>query len=404
MRKKIIAILFTIITIIYIVVGAFLFLNIQLIETPEIIIKIEVSEINSEEAILHTNVNINNPNSFEIIVKNLKVVTTTPDGYEVAHIAIEGGEIGSHKTRTFTNDVFIVFSSYNPELLTSKITGEVGANIWLIQKTIPLNIGVITSIGNLTNQLAAPSVSITVDFTEMTNEGINITAIMKVYNPNPFDIFIDDISADILTEEDKKIGNINVSGGIIEAKDYLSLDCVGRLLFEAFNAKSLVIDINGVAGAKIAGYEKNLSFNIQTNIMVPDLEQLLLSKNNPTILIIEVDEKLTFKGIVFNILLNVNNTYKVDLLLKDIGYKIYKVVNDAEYIIGENNQVEDIFAESGKTGGSSCSILVPFSNLLPISLSIDGFMVTVSARVTIKGVNQSVYLELRGYLDIHLFR
>jgi len=404
MKKKIIAILFTIITIIYVIVGAFLFLNIQLIETPEIIIKIEVSEINSEDATLHTTIDINNPNSFEIIAKNLEIVTTTPDGYEVAHVSIDGGEIGSNEKKTYIKDIFIAFDGHIPELLTSKITGEVGANIWLIQKTIPLNIGVITSIGNFTNQIAAPSVSITVDFTEMTTEGINITAIMKVHNPNPFDIFIDDISADIITEEDKKIGNINVSGGIVEAKDYLTLDCVGRLLFEAFNAESLIIDIKGIAGAKIAGYEKNLSFNVKTNIMVPDLEQLLLSKNKPTILNIMIDEKLTFKGVVVDILLQVNNTYKVDLLLKDIEYKIYKVVNNADLLIGENNQVEDILAEAGKTRGSSCSILVPYSNLLPISFSIDGFMVTVSARITIKGVNQSVYLGLRGYLDIHLFR
>ena len=45
MHKKLIIILITIITIIYIVLGAFLFFNIQIMETPEIIIKVEVIEL-----------------------------------------------------------------------------------------------------------------------------------------------------------------------------------------------------------------------------------------------------------------------------------------------------------------------------------------------------------------------
>jgi hypothetical protein len=121
-------------------------------------------------------------------------------------------------------------------------------------------------------------------------------------------------------------------------------------------------------------------------------------------LTIKIDEKLTFRGIVIDILLNINNSYKVDLLLKDITYKIFKVVNNASLLIGENNQVEDISAEAGKITDSPCKIIIPYSNLLPISLSIDGFMITLSARISIKGVSQSVFLELRGYLDIHLFR
>ena len=98
MKKKVI-ILFTIIAIIYIIVGTFLFLNIQLMDAPEIIINIEVTEINSENAILHTKIDIDNPNSFEIVAKNLLIVTTTTEGYEVARALIQGGEIGSNQKK-----------------------------------------------------------------------------------------------------------------------------------------------------------------------------------------------------------------------------------------------------------------------------------------------------------------
>jgi len=404
MKKKIIAILFTIVTIIYIIVGALLFLNIQLMETPEIIIKVEVAEVNSEEAILHTTIDIDNPNDFEIVAKNLEVVTTTPEGYVVARLSIEGGEIGSHGKKTFTKNVSVAFNGYSPKLLTSKITGEVGANTLFIQKTIPLNIGVVTSIENLINELAAPSMNVMVEFVEITTEGIKINATMDVYNPNTFEIYIENISTEIETKTGKKVGNVDLIGDVIAAKEYLPLNSSGIILFEALNAEKLVINMRGAAGAKIAGFEKNLSFNIQTGIIVPDLEELLLSKDKPTILSIKVDEKLTLKGIVFYVSMEVNNSYKVDLLVKDIVSRVYVVDGDGLHLIGENNKVEDILAEVGTSGLCSCEVLVPFSNLFPIRWSTDWLMVSVSGSVTIKGVNQSVYIEIRGYHDLHLFR
>lgn len=404
MRKKLIAILFVIVTVIYIIVGALLFLNIQLMETPEIIIKVEVTEINSEEAILHTTIDIDNPNSFEIVAKNLEVVTTTQDGFEVARVSFKGGEIGSHDKKTFTKNVSVAFDGYSPELLTSKITGEVGANTLFIQKTIPLNIGVVTSIENLINKLAAPTMSVMAEFVEITTEGIDLTAAIDVYNPNTFDIYIENISTEIETETGKKVGDVDVIGGVIAAKEYLQLNSSGTILFEMLNAEMLVINMSGIAGAKIAGFEKNLSFNIQTRIMVPDLEELLLSKDKPTILSIKVDEKLTLKGIVFYVSMEINNSYKVDLLVKDIVSRVYVVDEDGHHLIGENDKVEDILAEVGTSGLSKCEVLVPFSNLFPIHWSADSIMVSVSGNVAIKGVNQSVYLEIRGYHDIHLFR
>lgn len=404
MKRKVITIVLIIVGIIYIIVGALLFLNIQLMETPEIIIKVEVAEINSEEAILHTTIDVDNPNGFEIVAKNLEIVTTTPDGYEVARVSIEGGEIGSHEKKTFTQNVFVVFDGHSPELLISKITGEVGANILFIQKTIPLNIGVVTSIENLIKEIAAPSMNIMAEFVDITTEGIDLTATIDVYNPNTFEIYIENISADLVTEAGKKVGNVDVIGGVIAAKDHLQLNSSGTLLFEVLNAETLVINLSGMAGAKIAGYEKNLSFNILIRIMVPDLEELLLSKDKPTILSVKIDEKFTLKGIVFYVALEINNSYKVDLVAKNLTFRIYIVVDDTYHLIGENDKIEKILTEAGTTGLSSCEILIPYREILPIDWSTDWIMVSVTGRVAIKGVNQSAFLEIRGYHSLHPFR
>ncbi len=405
MRKKIIILLLAVVTIINIITAAFIFFDIQIMQTPEVVIEIEVVEVTSEEAILHTIIEINNPNDFEIVAKNLEIVTTTPNGYVVTRALIEGGTINSHEKKIFTKDVIISFDGHRPELLTTKITGEVGANLWFIKKTIPLNIGVITSIENLIDELAAPNVDITVDFAELTAKGINITALIDVYNPNSFDIFVRDVSVDIVTGEGKKIGNVDViGGGVVAAKDYLQINSSGNILFEALNAEILVINMSGVAGAKIAGFEKNLSFNIQTKIIVPDLEEIILSKDKPTILSIRLDEKFTLKGFVFYVGIEIDNSYKVDLILKDMIFSIYTVVDDTLHLISETDKIDEILVKAGTSELSSCEILIPFSKILTIFWSTDSIMVSARGNVTIKGVNQSIFIEIRGYQSIHPFR
>lgn len=405
MRKKIIILLLAMVTIINIITAAFIFFDIQIMQTPEVVIKIEVVEVTSEEVILHTIIEINNPNDFEIVAKNLEIVTTTPNGYVVTRALIEGGEIDSNEKKVFTKDVIISFDGHRPELLTTKITGEVGANIWFIKKTIPLNIGVITSIENLIDELAAPNVDITVDFAELTAKGINITALIDVYNPNSFDIFVRDVSVDIVTGEGKKIGNVDViGGGVVAAKDYLQINSSGNILFEALNAEILVINMSGVAGAKIAGFEKNLSFNIQTKIIVPDLEEIILSKDKPTILSIRLDEKFTLKGFVFYVGIEIDNSYKVDLILKDMIFSIYTVVDDTLHLVSEADKIDEILVKAGTSELSSCEILIPFSKILTIFWSTDSIMVSARGNITIKGVNQSIFIEIRGYQSIHPFR
>ena len=189
MKKRTIKILFITITIIYIIIGGLLFINIQVMEAPDIIIEIEVGDINPEEAVLQTIINIENPNSFDILVKNLKIKTTTPDGIEVANVEIEGGKISSQQKKTFTKEVIIAFAGHSPELLTSKITGDVGMSILFIEKTIPLKVGVVTSLEKILNEIVAPSISVTIDIDEVTTEQIKMSALIDAYNPNSFEIY-----------------------------------------------------------------------------------------------------------------------------------------------------------------------------------------------------------------------
>jgi LEA14-like dessication related protein len=401
MEKKVI-ILFTIIAIIYIIVGAFLFLNIQLMDAPEIIINIEVADINSENAILHTKIDIDNPNSFKVVVKNLLIVTTTNEGYEVARTLIQGGEIGSNEKKTFTGDITVAFNGHSPELLTTKITGEVGANILFIQKIIPLNVGIVTSLEHIFNDLTVPNMNVAIEVADITTERIEINATIDVFNPNNFEIYIEDISNDIETESGKKIGKLNVIGGKIPGKGSLQIKGNGSLLLEAFNEEHVNLNLSGIVGATIAGFEKNLSFDIKNKVIMPNLEEIMFSKDKSTILSVKIKGKLTLRGYLFEILMGVENTYKVDIEFRNITSEIYFVKNDDHRFIGKCENVEDIVVESGSKDVSTCEILVPYSKLFPFDLSTDWIMNSVSSRISIVGINQSLFFEIRGYQDFNI--
>jgi LEA14-like dessication related protein len=402
MKRNIKMVLLITIAVIYIIVGVLLFFNIQSMEAPEIIINIEVGEINSENAVLNTKMDIYNPNSFEIVTKNLLFVTTTPDGYEVARSLIEGGEIGAKQRRTFSEEFVFSFNGQSPDLLTSKITGDIGANIFFIQKTIPLNVGIVTSLEKLIDEITLPSMDTTIEVTDITNEGIEIDATVDVYNPNDFEINIADISNNIETKAGKKIGSIDIVGGSIPGNKKVQIIGKGIILLEAFNEKNIDLNLSGTVGATIAGFEKNLSFNIISRIITPNLQELIFSEDKPTILSVKIKGRFTISGYLFEIIMEVDNTYKVDLIFRNSTSEIYYVKNGDHQFIGKCDKIEDIIVKSGEKSITECEILVPYSKFFSIDRSTDWIMNTVTSKISIVGVNQSVFFEVRGYQEINI--
>ena len=404
MRRKIIIILVAI-AIFYIIIGALLFINVQLIEGPDILVEIEVTDLSSEKAVLHTIIDVDNPNAFDFIARNLNLVITTEDGYEVANVLIEGGKIASNKNKTFIEDVDVVFDGHSPGYLITKISGDIGVNVIFIEKTIPLKIGVVTSIENLLNELAAPVISIELDIDDINTDIVNLSAVVTAYNPNAFDILISDISAEIENEEGELVGALDVSDGVIAGKDYSELDASGWLFLKALNAKKLLINMDGLAGVNVAGFEKSIPLDITAIINIPDLKDILLPKENPTVLSIKVDGKLTLAGFLSNATLVVDNTFKVDLALRNTTIRLYVVKGNDENLMGEANIQEEIVIKAGTIKDIPCEILVPFTKILTSNLlSADWQMISVSADLTVRGIDTAVYLEIKGYQDMHMLR
>jgi len=201
------------------------------------------------------------------------------------------------------------------------------------------------------------------------------------------------------------VGSLDVSSGVITAKEYTELNASGWLLLKALNAKKLIINMEGVAGATIAGFEKNLPIEIISTVNIPDLEEILLPKDYPTVLSIKVDGKLTLKGFLSNATLVVNNTLKVDLALRNTTIKMLVAHGDEEQLLGETTIEEEIIVKAGNIKDVNSEIIIPFSKILSANLlSADWLLISVSADLTIRGIDAAVYLEIRGYQDIHMLR
>ena len=405
MRKKIITFLLIVWTIINLIAGTLLFVNIQVLKAPEITANIKAVEINEDEAIIQVIINVSNPNSFGVTTKNFEVVTTASTGDEIAHLLIEGGSIPPYKDKTFTASAYAGFNDNSPKLLTSKITGDIGISIGFMQKTIPIAINIITSLEEVIKKLAAPMISTQAEFGELTQKGVNLTGTIEAYNPNKFNIIIGNISGVIESDTGKIVGNLEIEGGILESEKSLKLKSTGEILLETLNYKSISINISGTAGARIAGINESVPFSIKAQIKVPDISKLL-SSDTPTDVIVIGDYKFSLKGLVDYITLEVHNPNKIDLEARDIIVSIFYINRGESGLVGETKLEEGII-KAGSVAQFKGQIIIPYSKLIPKigeRLLPDEVLITVRGNATIPGINQTMWIGVTGYQDFRPFR
>ncbi|MCK5458725.1 MAG: hypothetical protein KAI20_02445, partial [Thermoplasmatales archaeon] len=210
-RKIAFSLIIAAIITINIIAGALIFLDIRVIEAPEVTIEIDLLEINSNEAVIQTTLSIANPNKFGLIIKDFEAITKTHDGGEIMHMVLEGGEIAPDKNKTYTSTDYITFDGDIPETLTTEVTGIVGLRfLGLIKKTLPVKLNVITTLGNVIKSMTIPIFHIKGSFGEITNDGLNFSTVIDIGNPNSFDMQIQDISIIIQSEAGDIIGEFVV--------------------------------------------------------------------------------------------------------------------------------------------------------------------------------------------------
>jgi hypothetical protein len=403
--KKIIIIILVSATILNIVAGSFIFLDIQTMSLPETTLTLELMDLNAEKAVLQTTLYVNNPNSYSIFLQNLTVVTIADNGEIINQLFMEGGETHAHENKTFSTAATIRFNGTIPNQLTSRITGTVGVMfLGLIKKTLPLTFTMITSLNNIINQFTLPQIHLAANFSEITQTGVNFTGNLEITNPYSIDMAIENISVAVETETGLQVGTVTVQGKTIPAKTSQQLTGSGQLLLKALDAKTLRMTVHGDVIVFIAGIKKSMNLSIDADIIPPHLEQLL--SDLPTDAALTGKYKVTFGGLLDQITLEIINPNKLTLHAADITVHIYRIDRDKQRLMCNGTIPEGVITPQNTTILKG-DMLIPYSQLIPHlgeRLFADRLQITVRTNITIQGLNQTIWVGMIGYQDFPIHR
>jgi len=406
MKKIIIAIILALLFIINIVAAAFIFIDIQVMTFPETTIRVDIIEINSDEIILHHEIQLYNPNSFEIILKNFQIVATTSAGEEVTNITIEGGSIPGQSNRSFAANDHIAMKGNLSEILTSTITGIVGVNILgVIKKTIPLKLTILTSLKEALKNISLPTITVRTEFENITRNGVTLTAEIDVTNPNPFDFFINNFIFNITTETGTNVGNFIIPGSQIPAETSVTLRGSGTVIIEALDAKKLLITLHAEAGANVAGINKSLPLSSEIEITIPDLNEFIPA-DKPLELELKPDLQLARGGLKSNMTLEAINPTIIPFYLSDIVVIYYGVTNNQKYYIVEGSLGSGELVPESTTffHGEALLLYSKLINLAEQEIFPDWIFAQLRVNISLSGTHLSAPVSIGSYIDLQPFR
>ena len=404
--KKIFSIIVIILLIINVIVGSLLLFDIQILKSPKTKVTISLLEINPDEILLQTSIEISNSNPFDLIVNNLGVNTTIKNGSEVLNLHIDGGDIPSQGNRTFSSSDTIAFHGNFSDILLTTVKGTLGINILgFLKKTLPIEITVVTSLGDVLKSITAPVIHLESVIHQIVSDGIIFSGNVTVDNPNTIEMSAENITLVFTTENGTNIGNLVFSGGIIPAKGSSHFNVAGKVGFQVLNPEVLSIKLEGTIGVRAAGVTKKIPFSVDATILIPSLSDLLADKN-PINLSLIGNLKLTVKGLRADVELKIYNPYVLAVTAQDLVCSLSRVDKNVSHMLGTTNMTSCL-TEAGKTSCLDGQIIVPFTTLFFSGgrrLIPDYYQLTLQGNFSFVGIHHSLPLSLNAYLDPHLFR
>lgn len=398
--KKLTIIILVVATLLNIGAGAYIFLDIQTLEVPETLLKIDLVNLTAEEAVLQISLGVTNPNAFAMSLQNIKVVMTTDTGDTLNTFFIKGGEIPAQKNTTFIDSESLRFNKTLPKGLISKITGTIGITFFgIVKKTLPLKFSMITSLDTLVNQLTVPSIHLDGNFSDVTQEGVNYTGIVEISNPYTFTLAVQDIVLTMTTDSGIQVGSIAIQGKTILPHTTQQLLGSGKILLQSLDAHTLHMDLKGGLVIYVAGIEKSFNLSFGSDILVPRIDKLL--SNLPTDTTMSTTYKFTLKGFLEDIAFEIVNPNKISLLAKDITLHLNRIDKNTSYSIA-NGTLENGIITPQTTTVLHGNILIPYRRLfMPVHGRFipDRLQVIMRANVTIPGLNQTLWVGMIAYQD-----
>ena len=351
--------------------------------------------------ILETIIDIDNPNSFELSVKNFELESNTKDGNQIGKIKLKGGDVPGNSKKTFSSEDNFVLKNENLTVLKNKIKGQIAVKFYgLIQKTIPFEIDITTSLEEVFNQISQPDIKIVTELIEIYEKGLNFSTRIDIYNPTNFLFNMEKVTIKFEKEDGTHVGRIDIVGDPIKPKETACLFSNGTLFFDAFDAKVLWMNLTGIAGAKIAGIYKNVKISAGTSVIIPDVKEFVFG-GEEIVFQIPVQFKFRLNGIKSNVGFKMYNPSNVTLLGENLLCSIYRLDGERQTLLGEQTMKvctlsprQYICVRTNITIPYIKYLIAGRGRILP-----DWIILQIRGDFFIAGTRQAVPLSLNAYVD-----
>ncbi|MFE3845833.1 hypothetical protein ACFL1L_03115, partial [Thermoplasmatota archaeon] len=380
--------------------GSALLYIVTAIETPNVVASIKLIELNENNVLIEIKIDIDNPNFFSIIVKDFDIRSITNEGLEFGNIQVIGGEVAGSSNSTFINNGSFSFENYDFEPIINKISGEIGFKFFgIIEKILPINLTIITKFEDILTNINPPDVTINAEISDITEEGISFLGEIIIFNPNNFQIIIEDILLTVESELNEIVGSIEITSDKIDPDSYKNFTINGDLSYKTLDSDNVNINLKAKVGAHMAGFEKIINISSTTIFDIPDFQDLLLI-NGTMDFSISGEFKLKIDGILANVGLIVYNPSEIPLHATNIVCIVSSVINNETRLLAKNNLKSSSIPSKDETTLTT-EIKIPYFELLILTngkIFPDLLVITIEGDFSIEGTNQYIPLSFNGYI------
>ncbi len=404
-KKNIFLLIFLLIIFICTLFIFFPLFQLNSIVCPRTEIELTCTNFNSTSASFNTSILMDNQNSFSMELKNICINVTNPDEKVISTITFKKITIPANKETEFYQNVDISFNGTYPSVLKTKASGIFGIQIGLFQKNIPVTFYINTNLMDVINDVNTPIINSQLQFGTINQNEINVSLSLDVFNPNTFDMEINDLSIQIIDTKDNIYASCNPSDIVILSEKHTIIEETITISLTALNSEVLYLNSSMDVKVAIAGFVKQLPLTISSKIILPDLDTLL-SSSFPTDVIIKGDYHTSLNGLIDTITLMVRNPNNIEYSIKDIEVRIYRINNNQRTIIG-NGSIDSGIIQPNTITKLTGEVLIPYTKLLipdGITLLPDWLEVSIRANATIKGLNHYMWVGMIAYQDFHPLR
>jgi len=275
----------------------------------------------------------------------------------------------------------------------------------LVSITVTEYFLIASSVEEIIEDIKIPEITVETEFEKLTEEGLEFSVSVNIFNQNNFELKIDEFSLVAITDENNNVGSLTIDGGTVKPETSSTFKSKGIISFEAFDAKVLIFSIDGDATLKIVNHVKTLSLSTDMKVFIPDIADFIFHNEAINIEIL-LQLKIKLRGVLAIVGFKVFNPSEIPIIGKNLVYRIYRIDDDSPTLLVEQNM--DPYEISPKT-----EILVNEEILITyrkfflsagFKLLPNWIKIQVEGDLSIAGTRQTLPISINAYFDPHLIR